>query len=205
MIGNLPNNLKSMFEKNKIFRGEKMPDIKNPVRLPNRYKGKIEGEALELLLAMLEMDPDRRITAREALSHPYFRENRAKEQSQTNHENREVIPRCDLQSSVAGRDPLEDSQRKQPNANKIRIKTISEPPSEGLRMNYSKTQDISMKLMEDNLSKDAKSGGNKTYYNLYENNPIYGVVKNVKPVLAKPSHPSYSKASFLEEEANRAK
>ena len=103
-----------------------------------------------------------------------------------------------------GRDPLEDSQRKQSLQNKIRIKTISEPPSEGLRMNYSKTQDISMKLMEDSLSKDAKTGGNKTYYNLYENSNIYGASKHPKPVLQKPSQPVYTKASFMDEEANRA-
>jgi serine/threonine protein kinase len=96
MIGNLPNNLKSMFEKNKIFRGEKMPDIKTPVRLQSRYKSKIEGEALEILLAMLEMDPERRITAKEALSHPYFRENRAKEQHSGGTEPREVRRGGDL-------------------------------------------------------------------------------------------------------------
>jgi hypothetical protein len=106
---------------------------------------------------------------------------------------------------MGGKEGPEDSQRRAGQANKIRIKTISEPPSEGLRMNYSKTQDISLKLMEDGLAKEAKAGGNKTYYNVYEGNAVYGGGKGAKAGLAKPGPPVYGKAGFLEEEAARAK
>ena len=40
--------------------------------LERRYKRKMDSEGLDLLLSLLEMDPRKRITASEALKHPYF-------------------------------------------------------------------------------------------------------------------------------------
>lgn len=40
--------------------------------IDRRYIGKIDKLGLDLLKRMLKMDPDSRITAEEALAHPYF-------------------------------------------------------------------------------------------------------------------------------------
>jgi len=39
-----------------------------------KYVPKLESEGLDLLNAMLYMDPEKRISAEEALNHPYFKD-----------------------------------------------------------------------------------------------------------------------------------
>lgn len=57
---------------------------------------------MDILQKMLEMDPDRRITARQALDHPYFQECRAKDLSFANPKVREQkVNVLDLIDSVA--------------------------------------------------------------------------------------------------------
>lgn len=68
-----------------------------------RYEGHIKDKAtMDILQKMLEMDPDRRITARQALDHPYFQECRAKDLSFANPKIREQkVNVLDLIDSVA--------------------------------------------------------------------------------------------------------
>ena len=52
--------------------GYKFPDVTKPDTLEKRYVGKLSKQALSLMEELLQMDPRERITAREALFHPYF-------------------------------------------------------------------------------------------------------------------------------------
>jgi len=59
------------FQKNQRYVGMKFPDLKAET-LEKRYLGKLSRKALSFMKACLKMDPSQRITAAEALSHPYF-------------------------------------------------------------------------------------------------------------------------------------
>lgn len=61
-----------MFGKNTRFIGLKLPDVINPETLEWRYTGKLSNKALNLMQGMLLMDPNKRFTAIECLTHSYF-------------------------------------------------------------------------------------------------------------------------------------
>ena len=50
----------------------KFPDIQNLDSIDKKYFGKIEPKGLSFIKALLKMNPKERITAEEALNHPYF-------------------------------------------------------------------------------------------------------------------------------------
>lgn len=56
--------------------------MKNAPGLPERYRNYLEGDSLDIVMRMLDMNPDTRITARQALDHPYFAECRARDNRQ---------------------------------------------------------------------------------------------------------------------------
>ena len=58
--------------KNKLFSGLKLPKVQRIESVRKRYEGKIEGEAIELILALIKKDPKDRLTAQQALAHEYF-------------------------------------------------------------------------------------------------------------------------------------
>ena len=60
------------FNKNQIFQGMKLPKIQKLEGLEKRYSGKIEGIAIQFICSLVELDPEKRLTAKEALMHPYF-------------------------------------------------------------------------------------------------------------------------------------
>ena len=48
------------------------PEVSKPETLEKRYVGKLSKKALSLMNGLLKMDPSDRLTALEALAHPYF-------------------------------------------------------------------------------------------------------------------------------------
>jgi cyclin-dependent kinase-like len=71
-MGPLPVFLQEEFQKNPRFIGLKFPDVTKPETIDKRYVGKMSLEELDLMAGLLEMDPTKRLTAYEALMHPYF-------------------------------------------------------------------------------------------------------------------------------------
>ena len=63
---------KEAFLKNQRFVGLKFPEIQKPETLEKRYYGKIDKLGLNLIQRFLAMDPSERISAGEALLHPFF-------------------------------------------------------------------------------------------------------------------------------------
>lgn len=72
MLGHLTTEQKEMFLKNPRFLGIKFPDLGKPETLERRYLGKITKKGLSFMKILLKMDPKERMTAKEALEHPYF-------------------------------------------------------------------------------------------------------------------------------------
>lgn len=60
------------FSKNKRFIGIKFPKINNIESLELRYFGKTSQKGLNFLKGVLKMAPSERLTAIDALKHPYF-------------------------------------------------------------------------------------------------------------------------------------
>ena len=50
----------------------KFPDIQNLETIDKRYLGKLSPKALNFLKQLLKMNPADRLTAFDALKHPYF-------------------------------------------------------------------------------------------------------------------------------------
>lgn len=55
----------------------KFPEIHNLDKLEKKYFGKICPKGLSLIKGLLELDPKKRLTATQALDHPFFEEERA--------------------------------------------------------------------------------------------------------------------------------
>jgi serine/threonine protein kinase len=78
-LGKLPDFLENEFKRNSRYKGLKFPDIPHPETLEARYAAVMNEEEIELMQLMLEMDPYKRITARQAMEHVYFTKERAKD------------------------------------------------------------------------------------------------------------------------------
>jgi len=72
IMGILTPDLQERFNKNPRFVGYKFPDLSKPDTLEKRYVGKLSKQALNLMEGLLKMDPRDRLTARDAICHPYF-------------------------------------------------------------------------------------------------------------------------------------
>lgn len=72
IMGMLTPEQEEEFRKNPRFLGLAFPDVSKPETLQKHYIGKMSKKAISLMNGFLEMDPARRITAIEALAHPYF-------------------------------------------------------------------------------------------------------------------------------------
>lgn len=72
IMGKLTPEQEEEFRKNPRFLGLTFPDVSKPETLQKHYIGKMSKKAISLMNGFLEMDPAKRITALEALAHPYF-------------------------------------------------------------------------------------------------------------------------------------
>jgi cyclin-dependent kinase-like len=72
VLGEFPDELNEQFSKNPRYLGYKFPDLSRPESLEKRYVGKLSKKALDLLSGMLQLLPENRLTAVQALAHPYF-------------------------------------------------------------------------------------------------------------------------------------
>jgi serine/threonine protein kinase len=72
VMGQLTPEQEEEFRKNPRFIGLSFPDVSKPETLQKHYIGKMSKKAISLMNGFLEMDPNKRISALEALAHPYF-------------------------------------------------------------------------------------------------------------------------------------
>lgn len=72
IMGKLTSEQEEEFRKNPRFLGLSFPDVSKPETLQKHYVGKMSKKAISLMCGFLEMDPAKRITALEAMAHPYF-------------------------------------------------------------------------------------------------------------------------------------
>jgi cyclin-dependent kinase-like len=72
ILGPLTSEQMEMFQKNPRFIGMRFPEMNRPETLEKKYLGKLSKKALSFMKSCLKMDPSDRLTASEALSHPYF-------------------------------------------------------------------------------------------------------------------------------------
>ena len=71
-LGPLTSDHYEKFIKNQRFLGMKFPEIQSLDPLEKKYFGKIDQKGMSFLKAILKMDPSQRITASDALNHPFF-------------------------------------------------------------------------------------------------------------------------------------
>ena len=60
------------FNKNKHFSGLRLPKIINIEYIEKKYSGKIDNLAIQFIINLIQLNPSQRLTAAEALLHPYF-------------------------------------------------------------------------------------------------------------------------------------
>ena len=71
-LGSLTPEHHETFLKNPRFIGTKFPQINTLETIDKRYLGKFTPKGLSFLKQLLKMNPSERLTAQEALAHPYF-------------------------------------------------------------------------------------------------------------------------------------
>ena len=74
VLGKLTPQQQEQFNKNPRFVGLQFPNIAKPETLDRRYLGKMTPEALQVLRGLLQLDPNKRLTAIECLAEPWFDE-----------------------------------------------------------------------------------------------------------------------------------
>lgn len=72
ILGRFPDELNEEFSRNPRYLGYKFPDLSRPETLEKRYIGRLSKKALSLMGGLLELLPENRLTAVQALAHPYF-------------------------------------------------------------------------------------------------------------------------------------
>jgi len=72
VLGPLTADQMEVCQKNPRFIGVKFPEVTKPETLEKKYLGKLSKKALAFMKVCLKMDPADRISASEALQHPYF-------------------------------------------------------------------------------------------------------------------------------------
>lgn len=72
VLGPLPAEQREFMQKHPRFLGTKFPDFGKPETIEKRYLGNISKKGLSFMKGLLKMDPNERLTASEALQHPYF-------------------------------------------------------------------------------------------------------------------------------------
>ena len=82
-LGELIYEHQEAIQKNKNFSGLKLPKVQRVESIRKRYEGKIEREAVEFILNLIQKDPKDRLTAEQALGHEYFREIFVEQRPQT--------------------------------------------------------------------------------------------------------------------------
>jgi len=181
-MGPLTPDLKEYLTSNKNLKGVNLDQYKNPVKLSNRYKGVIKDEsAMEFLKGLLEMSPKTRLTATEALMHPYFKKNREKdpemagrERTPEREEDQHSSNGIDDQLSGRGRESnrmnLNGTSSLNRNVKNIRISSLQESSlDKRTGGNFSKIGKLPGMASEENLSSTlSKPQMPKTYYNVYE-------------------------------------
>lgn len=71
-LGTLTPEHTETFLKNPRFIGTKFPEITNIESIDKRYLGKFNSKGLSLIKQLLKMNPTERLTAEQAIHHPYF-------------------------------------------------------------------------------------------------------------------------------------
>ena len=89
VLGPLTTEQQEVFQKNPRFIGLKFPEMPRPETLERHYAGKLPREATNFMKSLLKMDPGQRLTAAEALLHPYFAPIREEQTEQV------PVPRAD--------------------------------------------------------------------------------------------------------------
>lgn len=72
VLGPLTAEHQELFMMNNRFAGLKFPDMSKPETLQKKYVGKLSKRALNIMRALLSMEPKERPSAEESLQHPYF-------------------------------------------------------------------------------------------------------------------------------------
>ena len=186
--------------KNKDFQGINFADIKKFQTVEGRYRNKITGKALSFLKGTLTMSPHDRLTAEEALLHPYFEDQRLKDEeladfnqandpkvfSHVNFNKNNHTQRLDSTKATdgGGKEERRNSNSKNTQV-KIRIKTIVENPQQenkrksGVQsMQGGKVSPIG--FSDEAVGMNSTKKGPKTYYNIYEKNNQFEDAKYYK-------------------------
>ena len=72
VLGPLTNHQQEIFSKNERFIGLKIPAVTRPETIFKRYRNKLSEKALDFMHQCLQMDPENRLTAEQAVQHPWF-------------------------------------------------------------------------------------------------------------------------------------
>jgi cyclin-dependent kinase-like len=83
VLGSLTKDQSESFAKNPRFVGLKFPNLPKAETLQKKYLGKLSKKALDLMVGLLKMDPQDRLTGEQAIFHEWFEDLRANDPDQS--------------------------------------------------------------------------------------------------------------------------
>jgi len=194
VLGGLTNDLKEHYILNRKLRNVKLKTVENPITLKTRYKKLFSGVELEFLELLLQLSPDNRPTAREAINHQYFDDIREKE-SIIKTRSIEEIKSSSIEGKLATLETETSRKGNTESSQKIRIKRVDKLIIKSEKSDFQKaaSQNVkpSLSNFEDsfaNLRSMKKVNIPKTYYN-------QGGGGNMQSIVG-PSNPLYYISSF---------
>ncbi|CAD8192140.1 unnamed protein product [Paramecium octaurelia] len=117
LLGPLTSEQKEAFLKNPRYVGMKFHEITKPDTIEKKFQSKLSLKAISFIKGLLKMDPSKRMTAFEALEHPYFDGMRDDQYYQFLKElrDKEQIPKDRIQSAnkLAAKQNLQINQQQQ--------------------------------------------------------------------------------------------
>ena len=165
VLGNLPDELVSMFYKNPIYDGKELLHVSKPESLERKYLGKLGPTAIDFMKGLLQLDPKKRLNSETVFKHKYFacfmkdeqKDEKPKENS-INENNKK--DKNNIKENIVKENNVKESQRieaknNKENNNKENIEIKEKKNGEkkiilSKNINSNKSENINSKIVDNN-------------------------------------------------------
>ena len=153
VLGNLPDELVSMFYKNPIYDGKELLHVSKPESLERKYLGKLGPTAIDFMKGLLQLDPKKRLNSETVFKHKYFACFMKDEQKNEKLKENKINENIQKDRNNNKENIAKESQKKEIKSNKeiIEIKEAKKNEKNIIiskNINENKIEDINSKIVD---------------------------------------------------------